>query len=91
VPKGTPPASQPKTLEERAALADKCMRELKLTLPVLLDDMEGTAEKGYSGWPDRIVVVGVDGGIAYPGRRGPGGFKPAEAEAVLKELAARNR
>ena len=57
-----------------------------MTLPVLLDDMSGTAEKAYHGWPDRICVVDADGKVAYPGRRGPGGFRPAEAEKVLKQL-----
>lgn len=86
MPKGTPPASQPKTVDERALLAAKCVGELKLTLPVLVDDMQGTAEKGYQAWPDRIVVIDANGKVAYPGERGPGGFRPSAAEAVLKTV-----
>lgn len=86
MPPNTPPASQPRTQDERAALAFKCIRELKLTLPVLVDDMSDTAERGYAGWPDRIVVIDSAGKVAYPGRRGPAGFKPAEAEPVLKDV-----
>lgn len=91
VPEGSGPRRAPKELAERAVLAGKCMAELKLSLPVLLDDMDGSAEKAYQGWPDRIVVIDIDGNVAYPGRRGPSGFRVTEAEEViLRLLAARS-
>ncbi len=48
--------------------------------------MENTTEKAYSGWPDRLCVVDVNGKIAYYGAKGPKGFNPLEAEAALQTL-----
>jgi len=42
--------------------------------------------RGYGGWPDRIVVIDADGKVAYPCRRGPVGFKPSQAETMLKAV-----
>lgn len=81
--------AEPKSRTERAAVAGTCIRKLKLTMPVLVDDMKGTAMKAYGGWPDRIAIIGVDGTIRYHSRPGPFGFKPAEAEAVLRKLFRR--
>lgn len=74
------------TEEERAEAAGACALGLKLSMPMLIDDMKDTVEKAYQGWPDRIYIIGADGKIAYKGARGPAGFKPNEAEAELKKL-----
>jgi hypothetical protein len=79
----------PKDIGERAILATQCVSELKLSLPVLLDSMEGVAEKAYRGRPDRICIVDIDGKVAYYSSRGPWGFKPKEAEEALKKLLAK--
>ena len=79
---------QPKTLVERAAVAKKCLDDMKLTMPCILDDMQNTTEKAYRAWPDRICIVDVDGKVGYYGRPGPGGFAPREAEEALKALLA---
>jgi type I thyroxine 5'-deiodinase len=62
------------------------MKDLKLTIPCLVDDLANTAQKAYAGWPDRIYVVDREGKVAYKGEPGPRGFKPADAEAALKKL-----
>jgi hypothetical protein len=71
---------------ERAKAARACATGLKLSIPMLIDDMNDTVERAYQGWPDRIYIVGTDGKIAYKGARGPAGFRPNEAEAALKKL-----
>jgi hypothetical protein len=76
----------PATEKEREGVAGTCLKDLKLTIPCLLDDMKDTAEKAYAGWPDRFYVVDVEGKIAYKGDPGPRGFKPDLAEAALKKL-----
>jgi hypothetical protein len=76
----------PKTLEERERAAMECQAHLELKIPILIDGMDDAVEKAYSGWPDRIYVVGRDGRIAYKGGPGPGGFRPAEAERALATL-----
>lgn len=79
---------QPKNIEQRSILATRCVNELRLSLPVLMDTMDGVAEKAYKGRPDRMCVIDIDGKVAYYSRRGPKGFKPKEAEAVIKKLLA---
>lgn len=77
---------QPKTYEERLKVAGECVKDLKLSLPCLVDDMKNTAQRAYAGWPDRIYVIDREGKVAYQGDPGPAGFKPAEAEEALKKL-----
>lgn len=76
---------QPKTYEDRVKVAGECMKELKLSIPCLVDDMQNTAQKGYAGWPDRLYVLDKEGKVAYKGEPGPRGFKPADAEEALKK------
>ena len=78
--------NQPKTYEERVQVAGDCVKDLKLGIPTLVDDMQNTAQKGYAGWPDRMYVIDAEGKVAYKGEPGPRGFKPADAEAALKKL-----
>lgn len=78
--------NQPKTYEERVKVAGECLKDLKLSIPCLVDDMQNTAQKAYAGWPDRIYVIDKDGKVAYRGEPGPRGFRPAEAEEALKKL-----
>lgn len=77
---------EPKTTDERAEVASACAAGLKITIPILLDGMDNKVEAAYGGWPDRIYVIGKDGKVAYQGRPGPAGFKPAEAEDALKAI-----
>lgn len=75
-----------RTYEERVKVAGECLKDLKLSIPCLVDDMQNTAQKAYAGWPDRIYVIDKDGKVAYRGEPGPRGFRPAEAEEALKKL-----
>jgi hypothetical protein len=78
--------AQPKTMDERVIAADKCMKDLKLTIPILLDSIEGDYLKAYTGFQAGTVVIDIDGKIAYWTRGAPSGCKPSEAEAALKKL-----
>lgn len=42
----------------------------------------------YAGWPERLVIVDVEGKIAYTGAPGPWGFKPSELEQWLDDTTA---
>ena len=79
--------AQTPSLAERAIAATDCLRGLKVTLPVLIDPMDGKVEKGYGGHPAGTAVIDRDGRICFTSR-GPSGVKPKEAEKVLKELLA---
>jgi hypothetical protein len=85
---GTPIVEDPITLEERNQVAEVCMAKLALEpMPALVDDMQDTANNSYSGWPDRLYLIGRDGNVAYHGGRGPFGFTPDALEkAIVAEL-----
>ncbi len=74
-----------KTMDSKVLAASKCLKSLKLSLPCLIDTMDGKAEKAYRGKPAATAVVDINGKIVFHSR-GPGGVKPAEVRKVLKKL-----
>lgn len=76
----------PKTLESRAKVAREFASQFKVSLPILVDTIDNTLEKGYTTWPDRIYIVDERGNIAYKEGPGPRGFKVSEVPPVLDSL-----
>ncbi len=77
----------PITPAERHQVCALAIDDLKLPLPAIVDDMEDSVNRAYAAQPDRLYLVSREGGIAYAGGRGPGGFNPDELEeAIRKEL-----
>lgn len=74
---------QPKTIGERKIVAASCKRSLKLTMPVVVDEIDNRTDNAYAAWPERIFIVDAAGRIAYAGKQGPWGFKPEEAREWL--------
>ena len=58
-----------------AAAAQTCSM-LKLPFPVVVDGMDDAVAQRWSGWPERLFAIGVDGRVAYVGEQGPWGFWP---------------
>ncbi len=82
-----PEVYDPKTIEERRSLADRCQTDLKYEIPTYVDEMEDAVSKTYAARPTRLYLIGLDGRVVYPGALGPFGFKPAELEeAIVKYL-----
>lgn len=83
--------TDPKTLEERQKAARDFARDLKLTLPILVDTIDDRADNLYGGWPDRVYVVDADGKVALKGGLGPFGFIPSvkAAAEVLEKLTSK--
>jgi iodothyronine deiodinase-like protein len=75
--------AQPKTLEQRVAIANDFTKRFKFSLPFGIDDMSNAADNAYSAWPERLYVVDESGHIAYRGGMGPFNYKPAELRAWL--------
>ncbi len=71
---------------ERCAVAEKLVKDKKLTIPCLIDNMDNKAAEAYQGWPDRVFLVRKDGRLAVAAARGPWGFKPG-VDAAEKWLA----
>jgi len=74
---------QPKTLEQRVAIANDFTKRFKFSLPFGIDDMSNAADNAYSAWPERIYIINEGGHIAYRGGIGPFNYKPAEAREWL--------
>lgn len=77
---------QPTSFDERLGVASSCAGDIKLTLPLLVDDMENSVAKAYNAMPDRLFIVTAEGKIGYRGARGPKGFKVPEMETALQEM-----
>ena len=75
--------AQPTTFEQRVNLANICHEQLKMSIPLLVDEMDDRVGHAYSGMPSRLYVIDVEGKVAYKSGRGPFGFKPAEMEQSL--------
>ncbi len=71
------------TLEERRRQAHETAARLGLTLPLFLDEMSNGTSAAFAAWPERLVLVSSQRTIAYPGKPGPWGFSPEEAEAAI--------
>jgi hypothetical protein len=78
--------ASPKNDEERAFVAGACVRKLGIKFPAILDGFDNTTEKAYTGWPDRLYLIGSDGTVLYKSKPGPFGFHPADLEAAIKKL-----
>jgi Iodothyronine deiodinase len=74
---------QPKTYAERVALADRCDKSVKYSMPLLVDEINDPAGNAYSGMPSRLYVIDRHGKVAYKSGRGPHGYRPAETEQAL--------
>ena len=85
---GSVAVEQHNNMQDRIIAADKCMKGLKLTLPILLDSMDNLYTKTYSGMPAGTCVIDIDGKIAYWNRGAPTGARPPQAEAAIKKLLA---
>ena len=80
---------RPVTIEQRFQVANSCVADLQISMPCLIDSMDNATMVAYNALPDRLYLIGRDGRIAFKGRHGPFGFKPAELEAAIEmELAS---
>ena len=80
--------TSPKSDAERCELATTCSTKLELSFPALVDGLDNAVDEAYSGWPERIYVIGRDGRIRYKSLPGPFGFEPEELAAELERLSA---
>ena len=77
--------ASPRSEDERAGVANACVRKLGIKFPALVDGFSNTAEQAYTGWPDRIYLIDVHGRVAYKSKPGPFGFHPDELAAALRQ------
>jgi type I thyroxine 5'-deiodinase len=75
---------QPRTTEQRVAIASDFTQRFHYSIPLLVDPIENEANRLYAGWPERLYVI-EDGVIRYKGGPGPFDFHPEEVEDWLEK------
>ena len=76
---------EPISDEERLVIAKKFVKDMKFTIPSVVDSIGDETGTAYAAHPDRLYLVGKDGNIAWAGDRGPMGFKPDQLVAAIKK------
>lgn len=79
---------QPKTVEERNAVAKSFIQDMKFKIPLLLDTMDNVTAEKYGALPDRLVVIDKNGAVAYAGAIGPQGFDPGAWQATILKVVS---
>lgn len=75
--------ASPETDDQRTEVAGTCMLRLAIKLPAVVDGIDNKVERAYTGWPDRLYVIGTDGKVRYKSAAGPFGFSTEELEKQL--------
>jgi type I thyroxine 5'-deiodinase len=75
----------PRTFGDRAQVGVTCVKDLRVELPMVVDDIDNRTERAYTAWPDRLYVIDAFGRVAYKSAAGPFGF---EIEPVGRALGS---
>jgi len=70
---------------ERTTTASACVRNLGIHIPAILNGIENKTERAYTGWPDRLYLIGTDGRVAFKTAPGPYGFSRRGLEQALEQ------
>lgn len=82
--------SSPRSEAERFSVAGTCVRKLGIKFPALVDGFDNRVEVAYTGWPDRLYLIGTDGRVLYKSKPGPFGFLPDGLAAAIKHSVNAN-
>jgi type I thyroxine 5'-deiodinase len=75
-----------RTEGDRTSTASACVRTLGIHIPAILDGIDNKTERAYTGWPDRLYLVGTDGRVAFKTAPGPYGFSTRGLQQALDHL-----
>ena len=81
----------PRSFDERTEIAFSCVRKLGIKIPAIVDDMNNSTERAYTGWPDRIYLIDRNGQVVLKTKPGPFGFDPSVLDTHLQRLAPRGK
>lgn len=82
---------QHQSYEEREAVANTCSIDLKISLPILIEEMDNSIDEAYGAAPERLYLVGSDGNVVYQGGAGPHFFDLDQWERAIDACLARPR
>ena len=80
--------SDPKTIEERRAVAGDCETAFQYGIKTYVDEMDDYVNNTYAAWPTRLYLIGLDGKVVFGGGLGPYNFKPAKLKAAIQTYLA---
>jgi hypothetical protein len=83
--------ASPQTADERVDTAETCVVKLAIKMPALVDGIDNRVERAYTGWPDRLYVIGTDGRVRYKSAPGPFGFSTDELAQQIEQVLASTR
>jgi type I thyroxine 5'-deiodinase len=78
--------ARPRTFAARAEVGATCVKDLKIELPMIVDEIDNRTERAYTAWPDRLYVLDAAGRVAYKSAAGPFGFKVEPVGTALRSL-----
>ena len=78
--------NDPTNTQERVEVAASCALNLKIRMPVIVDDIDDNIAAAYGALPDRLYLVAKGGRIAFQGDEGPWGFDPDALESAIQAL-----
>jgi len=67
---------------QRCTTAEMMMKEMKVTIPCIIDNMDNSVNDSYKGHPTRVFLIKKDGRLAVAAGRGPWGYKPGLQETA---------
>ena len=75
----------PKTIDERRAVAAECKIALNYDFPTYVDEIDDPVNNAYAAWPSRLYLVGVDGKVLFASKLGPFFSRPARLKAAIEK------
>ena len=79
---------QHRSYDERESVAQSCSIDLRIGLPIIIEEMDNAIDEAYGAAPERLYLVDVDGNVAYHGGAGPHFFDLDEWEQAIEAGAA---
>jgi len=62
---------QHQSYDERTSVAATCQLDLKISIPILVEEMDNAIDEAYGAAPERLYLIGRDGRVACQGGAGP--------------------
>lgn len=81
----------PRTLDERAAIAGACMLRFNFAFPMVLDGIDNTVEARYVAMPERLYLLDAEGKVLWKCGIGPHFFDVDGFERALEAATGRAR
>ena len=81
--------TQPKSIEQRVAIANDFTKRYKFPVPFGIDEMTNGANDAYAAWPERLYIVGGTGGSRIKAGTAPSNtirrkYAPGSPNATVK-------